>query len=105
MKARHTTVTFLQPLLASKYNEAAQHIPQNIAPSITGLECQTHAGMCGSRAGVLLRASVVTFQFGCERIILQDKKYIIGQLMIREGVMQKYNYMSEHDACMFRTSS
>ena len=25
--------------------------------------------------------------------------------MIREGVMQKYNYMSEHDTCTFRTSS
>ena len=25
--------------------------------------------------------------------------------MIREGVMQKYNDMSEHDACTFRTSS
>ena len=91
--------------ITSKYNETAPRILLNVAPSATGLGCQTQEGMCCSRVVVLVRPSVVALQLGCERITLQDEKSIMEYLKIREGVMQKCNGMSKHDACTFRTSS
>ena len=62
--------------ITSKYNEASPCILLNVAPSTIGLGCQTHEGMCCSRAVVLVRPSVVALQLGWERIILQDEKTI-----------------------------
>ena len=73
--------------ITSKYNKVALHIPLNVAPSTTGLGCQTHEGMCCSWVVVLVWPSVEMLQFGCGRIILKDEKYITEELKIREGVM------------------
>ena len=74
---RHTTMAFLQPLLASKYNEVAPHIPLNVAPSTIGLECQTRAGNVLLLGGSVGAATYSNIAIGSERIILQDKKYIM----------------------------
>ena len=80
--------------ITSKYNEVSPCILLNVAPSITGLGCQTHEGMCCFRAVVLVRPQVVALQHGCERITIQDEKSITEYLKIREGVIQKCNGMS-----------
>ena len=80
--------------ITSKYNEVSPCILLNVAQSITGLGCQTHEGMCCSRAVVLVRPSVVALQLGRERITIQDEKSITEYFKIREGVMQKCNGMS-----------
>ena len=63
--------------ITSKYNEAAPCILLNVGPSTTGLGCQTHEGMCCSRAVVLVRPSVVALQLWCEKITIQDEKTIM----------------------------
>ena len=63
--------------ITSTYNKAAPCILLNVGPSTTGLGCQTHEGMCCSRAVVLVRPPVVALQLGCERITLQDEKTIM----------------------------